>query len=249
MQVDNTVLAVLSRAHVQGNALSIAEQLDRTLYARTNKVLEAAGGKWNRKAQAHIFDADAASRIDEIILTGSVVVPKDDFNFFPTPPAVIERMLLRAGIRPGMRVLEPSAGRGAIAFACAEQDAEVDCYELMEANYLAIAGDARLASVQQMDFLKVEPEQKYARVVMNPPFAPKQADIIHVQHALKFLEPTGLLVSVMAGNVEFRDNKLTRDFRDLVERRGGVIEALPDGSFKSSGTLVRTVLVTIPYGE
>lgn len=75
MQVDNTVLAVLSRANVQGNALSIAEQLDRTLYARTNKVLEAAGGKWNRKAQAHIFDADAASRIDEIILTGSVVVP------------------------------------------------------------------------------------------------------------------------------------------------------------------------------
>jgi predicted RNA methylase len=248
MQVDNTVLAVLSRAHVQGNALSIAEQLDRTLYARTNKVLEAAGGKWNRKAQAHIFDADAASRIDEIILTGSVVVPKDDFNFFPTPPAVIERMLLRAGIRPGMRVLEPSAGRGAIAFACAEQDAEVDCYELMEANYLAIAGDARLASVQQMDFLTVDPEPRYSRAIMNPPFA-KQADIIHVQHALKFLEPTGLLVSVMAGNVEFRDNKLTRDFRDLVERRGGVIEALPDGSFKSSGTQVRTVLVTIPYGE
>jgi hypothetical protein len=82
----------------------------------------------------------------------------------------------------------------------------------------------------------------------NPPFA-KQADIVHVKHALKFLEPAGLLVSVMAGNVEFRDNKLTQDFRDLVEHRGGVIEALPDGSFKSSGTQVRTVLVTIPYGE
>ena len=60
------------------------EQLDRNMYQRTNKVLEAAGGKWNRKAQAHLFDDDAFTRIDQIILTGQVEVPKDEFNFFPT---------------------------------------------------------------------------------------------------------------------------------------------------------------------
>jgi len=52
MQVATDVLAVLSRAEMSGNALKIAEQLDRNMYQRTNKVLEAAGGKWNRKAQA-----------------------------------------------------------------------------------------------------------------------------------------------------------------------------------------------------
>ena len=42
------------------------------------------------------------------------------------------------------------------------------------------------------------------------------------------------------------DNKLTQDFRDLIRSRGGDIEALLDGAFKSSGTNVRTVIVTIP---
>ncbi|MCV5830182.1 inverse autotransporter beta domain-containing protein, partial [Escherichia coli] len=42
--------------------------------------LEAAGGKWTRKEQAHSFPADAAERIEQIILTGSVDIPRDLFN-------------------------------------------------------------------------------------------------------------------------------------------------------------------------
>ncbi len=115
----------------------------------------------------------------------------------------------------------------------------------MEANFVALAGDARLGSVRNLDFLAQEPEASYDRVVMNPPFA-KQADIKHVLHALRFLKPDGLLVSVMAASVAFRDNKLTLDFRDLIRERGGDIEALPEGAFKSSGTMVRSLIVTIP---
>ena len=73
-----------------------------------------------------------------------------------------------------------------------------------------------------------------------------QADIHHVTHALKFLKPGGKLVSVMSASVIFRENKLTKEFRDLVESRGGFFEKLPDGSFKESGTMVRTVIVVIP---
>ena len=96
-----------------------------------------------------------------------------------------------------------------------------------------------------MDFLAQSPDAIYDRVVMNPPFA-KQADIKHILHALKFLKSDGLLVSVMAAGVLFRDNRLTTDFRDLINERGGNIEELPDGAFKESGTMVRTVIVTIP---
>ena len=35
-----------------------------------NKVLEALGGKWNRKAGGHVFDHYPADEIDEVILTG-----------------------------------------------------------------------------------------------------------------------------------------------------------------------------------
>lgn len=238
-------MAVLSRAETNGNALVLVGKLDRKMYERTNKVLEAAGGKWNRKIKAHIFDGEAATRVDQIILSGEVEVPKDEFNFFPSPPDVVARLMELADVQQGMRVLEPSAGKGAIAYACADAGATVDCIELMEANFIALAGDARLGSVRHMDFLAQAPEASYDRVVMNPPFA-KQADIMHVLHALRFLKSGGLLVSVMAASVAFRDNKLTQNFRSLICERGGDMEALPEGAFKASGTMVRSLIVTIP---
>ncbi len=245
MQVAPEILAVLSRAQTNGNALTISEQLDRGMYSRTNKVLEAAGGVWNRKAQAHLFKDDASTRIDQILLTGQVEVPKDEFNFFPTPPAVVRRLMEIAGVSPGMRVLEPEAGRGDIAMACVDAGGIVDCYELMEANYDFLAASGRFNAVHHMDFLAAPPEPIYDRIVANPPFL-KQADVLHMQHALRFLKPDGLLTAVMSAGVSFRDNKLTQNFRDLIRSRGGDIEALPEGSFKTSGTMVNTLIVTIP---
>lgn len=44
----------------------------------------------------------------------------------------------------------------------------------------------------------------------------------------------------------FRANRLTVEFRELVDGRGGEIVPLPDGAFKASGTMVNTVLVRLP---
>lgn len=247
MHVDNEVLNVLSAAECIGNNLKLTGQLDRNLYTRTNKVLEAAGGKWNRKAQAHIFEVEAAERIEQIILTGDVVVPKDDFEFFPTPPNIAERVIELAEIKNGMSVLEPSAGKGALAVAAkhAANDVYIDMCELMPDNnsYLKSLNIGLVADPR--DFLLTNPTPTYDRVVMNPPFG-RQADIKHVSHALKFLNPGGKLVSVMASSVTFRNNKLTTDFRELIKSKGGWIEELPEGSFKESGTMVNTVIVVIP---
>lgn len=249
MRVDNEVLNVLSAAECTGNQLRLTGQLNRPLYTRTNKVLEAAGGKWNRKAQAHIFETEAAERIEQIILTGDVVVPKDDFEFFPTPESVARHVIHLADIQNGMMVLEPSAGRGALALAAkaAAANVIVDMYELMPANngYLYTLNISLSGVAAPTDFLTVEPNPIYDRIVMNPPFS-RQADIKHVNHALKFLKPGGKLVSVMASSVTFRSNKLTEDFREMVKSNGGRIEELPEGSFKSSGTMVNTVIVVIP---
>lgn len=248
MKVSNDVLNVLAAAQMDADRLVLVGQLDRKLYMATNAVLEAAGGKWDRKAKSHVFPVDAADAMEQIIQTGEVTLIRtiqQDYGYFPTPPDVVARLLELAEIEPGMLVLEPSAGRGAIALPCAEIGAVVECYELLESNYECIGADQRLHWVRHADFMNQAPESVYDRVVMNPPFS-KQADIKHVMHALKFLKPGGLLVSVMSASVTFRDNKLAQDFRDLIRARGGDIEALDDGAFKSSGTMARTVIVTIP---
>lgn len=248
MKVDTEVLSVLDRAQTEGSALYLVGQLDRPLYTKTNTVLEAAGGKWNRKAKAHIFDGEAAERIEQILLTGSIDIPKDEFEFFPTPPEVAARVIELADICPGQRILEPSAGRGALIEPLESLGVSVDCVEKMPANAKHLVGLGWLSRVAEGDFLTIEPVPDYDRVLMNPPFG-KQADIKHVMHALRFLKPDGLLVSIMAAGIVFRDNRLTVELRDLIRERGGDIEALPEGSFKASGTGVNTVIVTIPGAE
>ncbi len=248
MRVDNTVLNVLAAAQMDGPRLVLTGTLDRALYTQTNKVLEAAGGKWDRKAKAHLFPVDAADAMEQIIQTGEVTLIRtiqQDFGYFPTPPAVVKLLMALANVGFETLALEPSAGKGAIAQALLDHGATVDCVELLERNVEALEALKNVNAVKHGDFLAIDPDAAYDLVVMNPPFA-KQADIHHVNHALKFLKPDGLLVSVMSSSVIFRDNKLARDFRDLVEARDGMFEELPDGSFKESGTMVRTVIVTIP---
>jgi predicted RNA methylase len=170
-------------------------------------------------------------------------------EFFPTPAAVVERMIAAAELEADFDVLEPSAGLGAIASRVAPLVASVDCIERsgqlagrLRATWPPEAGDVRCA-----DFLEVQPNPLlvYDRVLMNPPFG-RQADIRHVTHALGFVRPGGLVVAIMSAGVEFRQDKATEAFRQLVAGHAGRIERLPDDSFQVSGISVRTVMVVIP---
>lgn len=250
MKVDNEVMALLSASRTDGNKLYITGgQLEKNLYQRLDKTLKAAGGKWNTKAKAHLFDGDAADAIENILMTGEVTVPQD-FGFFPTPAAVAKQAADLAMIGDGMMVLEPSAGRGALALAATSAAAGVvvDMHELLPDNHkvLVSLGLPLSGVAEPGDFLQVEPKPIYDRVLMNPPFDKKRSDIHHVYHALKFLKPGGRLVAIMPSGVTFREDALTREFRDIVDQFGGHIETLPSGAFRESGTMVSTVIVVIP---
>ncbi len=248
MNIENNVLDVLSNATMDGTSLKLNGQLDRPLYVATNKVLEAAGGKWNRKAQAHIFEGEAAEIMDTIILTGQVTNKKQELGYFPTPLPVVTRLLELAKIERGMKILEPSAGRGAIAEALVSivGETNVDCMEIDPSNqaYLRAKFPNNPFCMAPCDFLQAHEVAIYHRVVMNPPFA-KQADIRHVLHAFRFLAPGGRLVSVMAAGVKFRTNQLTSSFRQFVADHHGNIVDLPENAFAESGTNINTVIVTM----
>ncbi|MDX2800123.1 methyltransferase [Streptomyces scabiei] len=246
MKVPATVLEVLDRAHCDGPRLILTGTLDRKLYQDTAKVLEAAGGKWNRRAKAHLFDGEAADAIETLILTGEVTSKKQQFGYFPTPAPIVQQLLTLARIEPGMRVLEPSAGQGAIALAAAHAGAVVDCVEIQPGHAEKIR-DAHHPDVTVLvaDFLTTSPQPVYDRVVMNPPFA-RQADIAHVEHAYTALRPGGVLVAVMSAGVTFRQTAAAVAFRDRLKTAGCEMHRLPEGAFKESGTGVNTVIAVLP---
>lgn len=238
-QIPREVLEVLEAGISKGAHFILPpRQLDRKLYQAVNDVLDALGGKWSRSAKAHIFDAPCADRISDAVDSGLYTRP-DDMGWFPTPPELAARVARVALIEPGMAVLEPSAGEGALCAAALVYTGCVAAYELDERRAQACVSKAAVAPIRA-DFLTVTPERKFDRVIMNPPFA-RRADIHHVMHARKFLVPGGVLVAIMSGGIEFRTDKLATEFRQHVD----TLERLPDGSFTSSGTDVRTVLVTM----
>jgi predicted RNA methylase len=246
MKIPTHVLEVLDQAETDGPRLTLTGTLDRKLYLDTAKVLEAAGGKWNRSQRAHLFTTDAADVIEQVILTGEVISKRQEFGYFPTPAPTVAQLLDLAGVEPGMRLLEPSAGRGAIALAAADAGAVVDCVEIQDEHAAAIT-DAHHPDITVLvaDFLTTAPQPVYDRVVMNPPFA-RQADITHVEHAFKALKPGGRLVAVMSAGVTFRQTAPAVAFRAHLDALGGQLHPLPDGAFKDSGTGVNTVIAVMP---
>lgn len=170
-------------------------------------------------------------------------------GFFPTPPAVIERMLELAEIAPQHSVLEPSCGKGDIIDAVkAEHPAAM--IHALERNYaLSDVLSAKGHDVEFGDFLLHQ--GTYDRIVMNPPFE-HGADLEHVRHAFSLLKPDGRLVSVMCEGPFFRSDQKSVEFRQWLEEVGAETQDLPAGSFTGieafRETSVRTRLVTINKG-
>lgn len=254
-KIDQEVIAVLTRSHIQGNIVVLPPgQLDRNLYQRVDKVLKAAGGKWDRRSNGHIFaDGDAVGAMDPILIAGEYRDSKQDFGQFDTPPAVIDRVMEIADIKPGEWVLEPSAGLGNLAVAAIERGALVETCEIDPKRAAALvmritkltSPAAAESTGRHADFLTVEPgdQPAFDLVLMNPPFA-RQADIDHVLHAAKFLKPQGRLVAIMSPSWQFRENAKSIGFREFLAEREAEVEALPDNSFKASGTGVNAVVVS-----
>ena len=232
----------LTTMTVIGTSAKLSAQLDRADYAKINKILEALGGKWNKKAGSHVFaGCDPEEVIAGYLETGKLDKP-EKFGFFPTPAPLARELVKLAGLRPGHTVLEPQAGVGGIANICAEVvgKGSVTCFEIQQKNCAVLRSLG--FQVEQADFLTVEPTQKFTHVICNPPFE-QQADIEHVLAGLKWLEPGGTLAAIMSIGVTFRTNSKTTQFRAFLDSMGATIKINDKNAFKESGTAAQTVSI------
>ena len=246
MKIAQNILEIIEQGNTEDNLYFLPnKQLDRKTYLDVNKVLDCLGGKWNRKAKAHVFESDISNAIDDVLLSGEVIVPKDEFQFFETPPDIVDQLIDLVGVHIGHTCLEPSAGKGAIAGKLRELAGSISivtCVEL-NPNNVRILLDMGYP-VYEGDFLRYPVAGEFDRIVMNPPFT-RQQDIQHVEKALLHLKDGGCLVSVMSAGVMFRQNKRTLSFWDTINKYHNEIIKLPQGAFKVSGTMVNTVILKV----
>lgn len=238
LTIDQDVLDVLNRSTITEKTLTLPAQLERKLYDRVMKVIGNAGGVWNKKEKCHVFARDPRGVLGLAIETGVSIDEKKLYQVYYTPGRLANRMVDLADVL-GKRVLEPEAGEGALADACVSRGArQVHCIEIRPTACAVLEGKGY--SVGNIDFLDVDPKDciPYERIVMNPPFAGNQ-DLKHIEHALKFLAPGGILVSLMWPNED------RPQFTRIVEGYGYTTEHVEAGEFQSEGTPVPTKILRI----
>lgn len=246
LHFDDDVLAVFrdgSKWREDGLTHIFTAQLQPTLYAKCKKAITAMGGKWVRKDACHVFPKDPRPLVEGLLTNGHLEVERD--GFFETPPDVVDMMLDQVVIKDGMHILEPSVGKGAILFRVLEHGYKVK-FTCIEKNpdrckYLKLEHHVM---AQQYDFMTWIAPEFYDIVLMNPPFENGQ-DMEHVARAHQFLKPGGVLVSIMSPHFKFTSDKMSKSFREWLERFEGQVIDLPEGSFKSSGTNVNAVMVVV----
>ena len=245
VQLADDVRDVLSRSTITATTLALPGQLDRKLYTRTMAVIDAAGGRWDKKTRLHVFDRDPREVLGLAIEVGKITSKKQEFQAFYTPPALADRIVKEAGVRRGAVVLEPSAGTGSIAHACLRAGAlpkDIHCIDSDPDVEQALKQFSFIGT----DFLSWIPPDRvctFDAVVMNPPFTRGQ-DVAHVAHALAFPAIGCTLVAVMTPTWLASDKAACRALRLQLDRGyDWRTEALPDGSFKESGTNVKTILL------
>mgnify|MGYP004573164831 CR=1 FL=1 len=241
-----SVEEILKQCEWRDNVLYLPKvQLSKKSYDKVKLWITEAGGKWTGgNTQGFTFDFDA-NRVVDTLLQGKRCNLAQEFQFFETPDEVADWLVSLVGdISPKMKILEPSAGRGAIikAIRRTHPDTIVDCYELMPENREILA---KLPNVRLLgeDFTKAE-AGSFDVIIANPPFSGNQ-DIRHIGKMFESLVQGGTLAAITSKHWTFADEKECRDFRDWVKNMNGRVFEIEEGAFNRSGTGVGTMALVI----
>ena len=240
-----TVKQVLSNLTVDGNIVRLPDvQLNyKKVYIPVKKKMELIGGKWKGgKIKGFVFDLDPTELIQQIS-NGEQRNLKKEYQFFATPKELAQILVEMAELQPSDKVLEPSAGQGAIIEAINEKDCTPDCYELMELNVIKLKQTGFYYNFLGNDFFNHD-GRKYDKIIANPPFS-KNQDIDHLKEMYCILNDGGRLVCITSESWVFGNQKKQIAFRQWLKDVNSYVTEVPKGSFKGSGTMVGGRIVVI----
>lgn len=238
---------ILKHCTLTDNVLRLpAVRFNKKSYAEAKKRIEEAGGQWQGgKVQGFIFSFNA-DRVFSKLHAGERCNLQQDYQFFATPPEVADWLVMLAGgVNDKDKVLEPSAGTGAIVDAIHRSCNEVivDCFELMPENKEILSKKDNIQILGD-DFTDYNPGPTYDKIIANPPFSSNQ-DIRHVRHMYDMLKDGGIISAITSKHWTFGKEKECLEFRNWLNDIGGVINHIEKGSFSTSGTNIETIAIII----
>lgn len=145
-----------------------------------------------------------------------------DFQYYPTPPALVERAWAKFQNRDFVRVLEPHGGNGDLATYPGKGEwnrrpIPIDCCEIDIARHPTLR--AKGLKVVGLDFLAFDGCTAYSHVIANPPFA------TGAKHLLKAWEDVWDAELVFILNAETIRNPYSAERQmvvKLIEQHGSV---------------------------
>lgn len=246
MKITEKMKSILESWTFEGNIYKMP-QVDRKDYQEVNKVLESLGGKWKTRVW-HIFTwtqeelENALQEVLEIWETITLDEIKKQFQYYPTPESLAEKIVELSNISDWDEILEPSAWRWAILDKIIDYQVEnnrIFAIELKEDNYEYLEENYKITWIANIDFLEHN-SKSYDKIIMNPPFS-KSQDVKHILHWYSLLEEWGRLVSIASNSVEFRTGKVYEELRSLNPE----IIKIDEWAFKESWTMVNTVIIIL----
>ncbi len=234
-----------------------AGQLARDLYEEVNVVLTRCGGKWHTGKKLHLFPNYDPEPLIKACVESGEEPPKNPTALFPTPHDLCAKM---AGwvddwcFPDDMKILEPSAGLGAIAKALRTRSEEngyswdIHCLEILPLCRQVLAGEG--FNLVGTNFLDFNPGPVYDAVVMNPPFSSDGLGdyIDHINHAWSLVKPHGKLMAIAPPSFLHNSGKRVEAFHEMVCSNGDV-EELGAGLFKEAGTMISVVLIEMTKSD
>ena len=192
---------------------------------------------------------------------------QNDYQQFSTPAAYAGLCAWVSGVGEGHRVLEPSAGTGALCVFALTAGATVHANELSDrrADLLAVlmeeAGQdpSQTLTRENADHLDaiLPPIVRADVILMNPPFSMTAGRLgrrrvptvgtCHVLQALRRLEPGGRLVAVLSAGVQ-RGKPMHRPLFDALDANPYRLRAdveVGGAVYRPYGTSVRTRLLVV----
>jgi Domain of unknown function (DUF4942) len=175
------------------NAVKFDAGADKHVMAEGKRILESIGGVW--MGDYCQFDYNALELIREIAISG-VVPDQKSHQFYPTPEKIARMAMELAAIGDNHTCLEPSAGIGGLADYMPKD--RTSCIEISELHAKVLMEKGFY--VVNEDFLKCV-DQKFDRIVMNPPFDRNQWKA-HLEHAASMVAQDGRLVAILPASAK-----------------------------------------------